>query len=297
MDSVIPMMETAHLQAFSVFARTLNFTTTAKELALSQPAVFERIQLLGERLGRALYRREGRGLVLTPDGERVARFARELDDRWREFGAELSGAVHADVVRLAAGEGSYLFLLGPALSAFRRESNARLDLLTLGAKDTANAVLRGEAQLGVAVIDLLPRGLEAEPLLTTPLCAALPARHPLARQRQLSLERLRSERWIVTPEGQSHRELLSRALGRDGTLLEAPLEADGWPLMLKFVELGLGVAVVNGCAAWPRVVLRPLPELGSVTYRLVRRRGAKLTPAVAQLARRIQRHAASMLSA
>lgn len=291
MDSAIPMIATAHLQAFAVFARTLNFTTTAKELALSQPAVFERIQLLGERLGRALYRREGRGLVLTPDGERVARFARELDQQWREFNSELSGTVHPDVVRLSAGEGSYLFLLGPALSAFRRESGARLDLLTLGAKDTVSAVSRGEAQLGVAVIDVLPRGLEAEPLITTPLCAALPAGHPLARHRQLSLDRLRTERWILTPEGQSHRELLSRALGRDGTLLESPLEADGWPLMLKFVELGLGVAVVNGCASWPRVVLRPLPELGTVTYRLVRRRGAKLTPTAALLARLIHRHA------
>lgn len=283
------MMDTAHLQAFAVFARTLNFTATAKELALSQPAVFERIQLLGARLGRTLYRREGRDLVLTADGARVARFARELEDRWREFSGELEGVVEPEVVRLAAGEGSYLFLLGKALSAFRKESSARLDLLTLGAKDTVAAVQRGDAHLGVAVIDLLPRGLEAEPLLTTPLCVALPARHRLVSRRQLSLAQLRGERWIVTPEGQSHRELLSRALGRDGALVEAPLEADGWPLMLKFVELGLGVAVVNGCASWPGVVLRPLAELGHVTYRLVRRRGARLGPQVEVLARLLRR--------
>lgn len=283
------MIDTAHLQAFAVFARTLNFTATAKELALSQPAVFGRVQLLGQRLGRELYRREGRGLVLTEDGERVARFAREQEERWREFSAELSGAVHPEVVRLAAGEGSYLFVLGAALSAFRRESKARLELLTLGAKDTVGAVVRGEAQLGVAVLDVLPRGIEAEPLLTTPLCAALPARHPLARRPKLSLADLRGERWVVTPEGQTHRELLSRALGRDGAMLESPLEADGWPLMLKFVELGLGVAVVNGCASWPGVVLRPIPELGRVTYRLVRRRGVKRTAAAEALARLIAR--------
>ncbi|MFO0594335.1 MAG: LysR family transcriptional regulator [Myxococcaceae bacterium] len=290
MDSEFPMMDTAHLQAFGVFARTLNFTATAKALSLSQPAVFERIQLLGARLGRSLYRREGRALVLTADGERVARFARELEDRWREFSGELSGVVEPEVVRLAAGEGSYLFVLGPALSTFRRESKARLDLLTLGAKDTLGAVQRGEAHLGVAVIDLVPRGLEAEPLLTTPLCAALPARHPLASKRTLTLADLRGERWVVTPDGQTHRELLTRALGQQGAVVDAPLEADGWPLMLKFVELGLGVAVVNGvCAKTPGVALRPLAELGHVTYRLVTRRGARRPPQADRLAELLRR--------
>lgn len=284
------MVDTAHLEAFAVFARTLNFTATAKALALSQPAVFERIQLLSARLGRTLYRRDGRGLVLTPDGERVARFARELDDRWREFSGELSGAPEPEVVRLAAGEGAYLYVLGDALSAFREASAARLDLLTLGAKDTLGAVHRGEAQLGVAVVDLVPRGLEAEPLLTTPLCAALPAKHPLARRRGLTLADLRGERWVVTPDGQTHRELLTRALGKHGAMVDAPLEADGWPLMLKFVELGLGVAVVNGvCAKSPGVVLRPLAELGTVTYRLVTRRGARRSAATEVLASHLRR--------
>ncbi|WP_437873430.1 helix-turn-helix domain-containing protein [Sorangium sp. So ce363] len=52
--------------------------------------------------------------------------------------------------------------------------------------------------------------------------------------------------------------------------------------------LGLGVAVVNGICAPPRgVILRPVPELGTVCYRLVTRRGAELPPAAERLAARI----------
>jgi DNA-binding transcriptional LysR family regulator len=62
--------------------------------------------------------------------------------------------------------------------------------------------------------------------------------------------------------------------------------------MLRFVELGLGVAVVNGiCAAPKRVVLRPIPELGTVSYRLLRRRSTNLSPAAEQLADAILRQA------
>lgn len=58
--------------------------------------------------------------------------------------------------------------------------------------------------------------------------------------------------------------------------------------MLQFAALGLGVAVVNGICVPPRgVVLRPVPELGSVCYRLVTRRGARAAPAAERLADRI----------
>jgi hypothetical protein len=55
--------------------------------------------------------------------------------------------------------------------------------------------------------------------------------------------------------------------------------------MLKFAELGLGVAIINASCELPSgVVARPIPELGTVTYRLLRRRGARLSPGAEQLA-------------
>jgi hypothetical protein len=43
--------------------------------------------------------------------------------------------------------------------------------------------------------------------------------------------------------------------------------------MLRFVEIGVGMAVVNGfCAAPPGVTLRPVEELPRLHYRLLRRR-------------------------
>lgn len=45
------------------------------------------------------------------------------------------------------------------------------------------------------------------------------------------------------------------------------VEAAGWELMLEFVRLGLGLAVVNECCRLPRgVVGRPVPELPSLQY-------------------------------
>jgi DNA-binding transcriptional LysR family regulator len=113
--------------------------------------------------------------------------------------------------------------------------------------------------------------------------------HPLARRRTLRLADLRDEQLILAPAGRAHRDFVGRALAAAGHAQRAPLEADGWPLMLKFAEMGLGVAIVNGICELPRgVVARPLPELGAVTYRLMSRRGAALPEAAERLRARIR---------
>ena len=278
-------MDPALLASFAAFGETMNFTRAAKKVGLSQPALFERIQKLGAQLEVTLYERWGRELVLTADGERVLAFARDLQGRLRSFTEGLANRTPRETVTLAAGEGSYLYLLGPGIATFVRSSRARLDLLTLGAKRTVEALRCGEADLGVAVLDLVPRGIDADDLVRTPLCLALPESHPLAKKRTVTLRDLRGERLVLTPEGQTHRDLVARALARFGEGVDSPIEADGWPLMISFVAMGVGVAIVNGICALPKgVVRRPLAELGTVTYRLLRRHGARLSDDACSLA-------------
>jgi len=284
------------LASFLAFGDCRNLTHAARAVGVSQPALFERLRRLAELVGEPLYVRHGRELVLTDAGTCVLAFAREETARHERLLAELRGSAAAAVMRrevvLAAGEGAYLYLLGPALDEAARRDDLVVQPLTLGARDAIAALRAGRAHLGVAVVDLVPRGIVAEPLLVTPLCLCVPARHRAARARTLTLADLRGERWVLPPEGQLHRDLVSRAIARTGDAPAGVIEADGWPLMLAFVARGLGVAVVNGtCVPPPGAVLRPLPELGTVTYQLLARRGAELPPEAHELASVIRRTA------
>lgn len=289
MSSAAPILDGELLRAFAAFADALNFTHAAQVVGLSQPAMFERIARLTEDVGAALYERHGRQLRLTDAGVRVAAFAREELARAHAFLADLRGDARRERVVLAAGEGSYLYVLGPALRGFTRDHpDATLCLLTRGGPDALLAVREGAAHLAVGVIDLVPEDLDAHDLLRTPLCAVMAAAHPLARRRSLRLSDLAGQRLILTPLGQTHREFVGRALAGLPAPAEPPLEADGWPLMLHLAGLGLGLAIVNGICVLPRgAVARPIRELGHVTYRLIVRRGAVLPPAATRLRDRI----------
>lgn len=62
----------ATLRAFEAAARHLNFTAAGREMNVTHAAVSQQVRRLEERLGVSLMVREGRGLVLTDDGARLA---------------------------------------------------------------------------------------------------------------------------------------------------------------------------------------------------------------------------------
>ena len=62
----------AAVRVFEAAARHENFTAAAVELGMTQAAVSYQVKLLQERLGLALFRRAGRGVVLTEAGRRAA---------------------------------------------------------------------------------------------------------------------------------------------------------------------------------------------------------------------------------
>ncbi|HEX3762756.1 MAG TPA: LysR family transcriptional regulator [Kofleriaceae bacterium] len=282
-------MKLEWLEAFVVFAERLSFTRAARELHISQPALHVQIARLADALGAPLYRRDGRALALTPQGLDTLRLAREIRDRARELADVVRTGGSARPVVLAAGEGAYLYLLGDAISRFTTRGAAPLRLLTRDAEGTIAALASGEAHLGVAGLHGPPTGIAAEPLVEAPLVLAMPAGHPLARRRRIALGDLAGARLIVPPDGRPLRSIVAAALLSAGVRWEVAVEAVGWPLTLHFVQLGVGLAIVNATCRLPaRVVARPVPELPRTRYWLL---GEPRTPAMAELARLITRAA------
>jgi DNA-binding transcriptional LysR family regulator len=286
------MLDPDSLAAFVAFAERMNFTHAAAKLHVSQPALHARIRRLGEQLEVALYQREGRRLVLTRQGEALVRFAREQDQSTREFMAELRAQSAPSAVVLAAGEGSFLYLLGEPIRRFVRKAEQPLRLLTRDREGTLAALRGGEAQLGVAALDALPDDLISRVLCEVPQVLVMPADHPLAKRRTIQPGDLAGARLIVAPAGRPHRATLDKTLTGAGVRWEVAVETHGWPAMIQFVKLGVGLAIVNGSVKLSRgLVGRPIPALPSTHYFLVHPK--RITSGATSLAELIVAHVGS----
>src|SRR4051794_499288 len=142
-------MDLQLLPTFFAFAETLNFTHAAKRVHLSQPAVHMQVKKLESELGVSLYRRVGRGIELTREGVLLSRFAHETQTRTRTFVEELRGKPDREPVVLSAGEGAFLYLLGPALRAHRGPMRLR----TRDRDGMLDDLRSGVAELGVAAME------------------------------------------------------------------------------------------------------------------------------------------------
>nr|WP_221374007.1 LysR family transcriptional regulator [Actinoplanes polyasparticus] len=276
------------LASFAVFADHLNFTRAAADLHISQPALHVKIRKLADELGRPLYHRDGRRLVLTADGEAVARFARSHDERLAQFLSEFAGATSTRPVVLAAGQGAYLYLLGDTIRAMLAEEPTRLRLINCDHRQMITAVRSGQAHLGVSVLDALPDDLTVAELATFPQVLLAPAGHRLARRRRLTLRDLDGAALVVPPHQRPQRVLLERSLRAAGAGWTVAVEAEGWPLISHFAALGVGLAIVNGCVPTPPgLVAKPITDLPSVTYHVVHQPSAVHDPRVAALLQRL----------
>jgi DNA-binding transcriptional LysR family regulator len=256
------MVSTDALAAFAVFADHLNFTRAAEALHISQPALHVKITKLVAAVGRPLYVRQGRTLALTPEGEKAARFARDLNRRMSTFLDEIQAVATERPLTLAAGEGAYLYLLGDVIRTHRP-----LRLINCNSTRMLAAVRTGRADLGVGVLETVPEDLTTVVLASYPQTLILPDTHPLTEKPSLRLKDLDGVSLVLPPTTRPHRKAVERALHAAEVTWTLAIEAEGWPLTLHFVTLGVGLSIVNGCVHPPAgFTSRPITDLPRVPY-------------------------------
>ncbi len=277
-------MKSDWLEAFLVFSDTLNFTRAAEYLHISQPALHVKISKLGGYIGKPLYQKAGRNLVLTMEGQQLQAFARDQIEQAQSFLQVLrNGRVDQDVC-LSAGEGTFLYLLGDAVSTYMSRTASKLRIKTGNQKNIVEDVLSGEAQIGIAPMDAEHESLSCIPYTRVGQVLVMPSSHPLASKRKISLKSLRGERLIVPPENKPHRILINRLLMDKQVDWEVAVEVSGWELMLNFVRQGMGLAIVNEyCNIPDSLIAVPLTEFPAIQFQLIKRQQAGKRAAVDEL--------------
>ena len=272
------------LAAFVVFADHLNLTRAAQQLHISQPSLSSKLANLARQLGCTLYQRTGNRLQLTADGERIAAFARDSQQRLQVFLDGLHGIPDSQPLVTAAGHTSYLYLLGPTIRRMLTERPGSIRPLHTSRQQMLSAVRTGRAHLGVFSLHVLPTDLVTARLATFPQVLLMPSDHRLARRKNLRLRDLAGSELIVPPPARPHRINLERALTEAEVAWTVAVEAEGLPMTLDFAALGVGLAVVAGCVQPPDgLVTRRIADLPRVNFHAVHRPGALDYPRIAAL--------------
>lgn len=197
-------MELHQLRYLVAIARAGSFSRAAAQCRVAQPSLSQQIQKLEDELGEPLFQRSAKGAVLTAAGEallgRAERILREVEEasaEARDAGKLLRGRVAVGAIPTIAP-----YFLPGILAAFSAEyPGVELEIHEDTTAQLLQKIASMEIDLGIASLPLEGSELEVRPLFSEELLLALPAQHPLARRRNVRLEDLEAERFILMKEG------------------------------------------------------------------------------------------------
>jgi DNA-binding transcriptional LysR family regulator len=195
-------MELRHLRYFVTVADECHYGRAAKRLGMTQPPLSQQIRQLEEELGVSLFRRLGRNIELTDAGwvflddaqRTLAQAERSIQNARRAARGEI-GQLDVGLVVTAT------YSVVPAvLQGFReRYPQVTVILHELTTPEQTQALRDKKIDVGFLRRPVFGDDLEIRTVFQEPLIVVLPKKHPLATVKNLSVEMLRDEQFILSP--------------------------------------------------------------------------------------------------
>jgi DNA-binding transcriptional LysR family regulator len=199
------------LRVFTVVAEQKSVTEAANILAISQPAATIQIRNLEREIGFKLLEAKGRGIRLTSVGEFLYKQSMPMFFMEKNIENRLKDLKEGtcEKVRIASTYLPANFLLPACLASFKKEyPAAEVDLYSGNSAETINRLMQYKADIAFLVKEeWAPCALEKIHLFDMEFCFILPQGHPYAGK-EISLEQLVKEPFLLREEGSSTREML-----------------------------------------------------------------------------------------
>lgn len=243
-------MELSDLRVFRAVVREGSVTRAAEHLGRVQSAVTSRIQQLEERLGRSLFSRQGRKMVLTPAGRTLLDYSEKLLALADEAEAALHSETPRGVLRIGSMESTAAVRLPAPLAEFSaRYPEVVLEMRTGNPTMLADALMQGEIDVAFVAepvaekrFDHVTAFEESPVIVTADTHPPIGGKHGCPRT------------ILVFEHGCPHRRLLEHWYARQKDTPERTIEMGSYHAMLGCVLAGMGAALL------PESVLDTFPE-------------------------------------
>ncbi|MCZ6635948.1 MAG: LysR family transcriptional regulator [bacterium] len=293
-------MDLGQMRGFLETARERSFTKAAEKLFLTQPAVSLQVKALEEELGERLFERRGKQILLTDAGRLLFGRVEEILGMVDQVRQDLSalGELKIGQLRVGTSDTNCAYVLPPVVKAFREAyPGVEIRLTDRPSSQVVRMVLEGSVDFGLATLPVSETRVETEALFFRDDVLIYHPEHLLGKKRQVRLLDLAGFPMLMLGQNSTSRMLLDRMFVEAGVVPEIAMELGSIEVIKRFVEIGLGIAMVPEVAvqeevAGKRLVARSVDGLPARQVGLVRRIGGHLSQASAVFLTFLREHLA-----
>lgn len=233
---------------FYVAGKTGNISRAAKELFISQPAVSRAVQKLEDSLGTTLFKRNSRGVILTPEGKLLFE---KLKDAFALVAEGEEAVMHSNVQQiphLRLGTSSTLcryVLLSHLKSYISSHPQVRINISCQSTYQTLQLLEEDRLDLGLIGRPDKLHGYYFHPLMHINDTFVATSQY-LANQQSLypDTSLYQTATFMMLDEKNITRQTINSLLKEHHIELNHILEATSMDLLIQFAKIGLGIAGV-----------------------------------------------------
>jgi LysR family transcriptional regulator, cys regulon transcriptional activator len=226
-----------------------SISKAAEALHTSQPGVSKQIQLLEEEVGLHIFIRHGKRLVgLSEPGQhvyqRINEVIREIKSI-KQVSEEFSQS-SLGVLTIATTHTQARYKLPSVVQAFMSKyPDVKLNIHQGNPTQVTDQVVKGEADIGIATESISHNDkLFCLPCYTWNRCLVMPAKHPLAKEKTVTLAKLATYPIITYDYAFTGSTIVSKVFHDAGLTPNIVLTAIDADVIKTYVNLGLGIGLI-----------------------------------------------------
>ena len=235
-------------QVFEAIYRLGSFTRAAEELFLTQPTVSMQIKKLADAIGLPLFEHVGRNVEPTEAGKELYTACRSMFETLANLEMKVSDMKGLKRGRLRMGVITTAKYLAPEMLGEFSHIYPGIDLsLKVTNRDSILRRIRANED-DLYIMGQAPEGdveVEAFPFAPNPLVVMAPRDHPLVAKKNISLEEIAKEPFIIREPGSGIRDAMFKAFDAAGVRPEVRMEIGNNEAIKHAVAGGLGLSVLS----------------------------------------------------
>ena len=211
------LLDVRQLQYLVALAREKHFTRAAQACHVTQPTLSGRIRQLEQELGVPIVERGQRFHGLTPEGERVLKWAHDILENWTSLQQEIAGLRNTSAPlagRLSVGVIPSALPMAGLITKVVQERHPRVELVILSQSsiDILRHLEDYAIDIGLTYLDNEPiEGMRSEVVYMERYCLLVRADHPLATAPSVTWADAAKEPLCLLTSDNQNRRIIDRA--------------------------------------------------------------------------------------
>ena len=230
-------MELLQLKYFRDAAITENFSQVAEKYYVPQSSISHTISRLEDEIGAKLFTRNGKKVRLNEAGKA---FYEEIDAALAkiEKGIRQVNNMKHNTVRLSMLQGTVAMI--PLISDFQKK-NPDIEITFVNPSDKLKGNLFFDLRVATKPSES-EKNCTAAPLFEERILTAIPASHPLAKKKSITINDIRGIPVIGLYPGSGMYNLMNGYFARNEYAPEIKVESENHTTVAQFVKEGYGIA-------------------------------------------------------